>query len=183
MPPNVEGNLRHLLRSAGSRVAEGVGVGDFQAQGMHLSLARSQIDPRPFLRERNRPEQSVLGDARVVVVNLITEVGGDRPHKEVESYEPEGAFVLLPILTDIQALHDPHVGVIDETVTCGGRRTDPAGVAAAQDRAFAGKVIDGDQAAEVTNRRRLVPRDVVVNVQQLALNFEATPRDRLGASA
>ena len=91
--------------------------------------------------------------------------------------------MLLPVLADIQALHDPHVGVIDEAVTRRRWRTDTAAIAAAQDRALAGKVIDGDQPAEVANRRRLVARDVVVDVQQLALDFKATPRDRLGVGA
>jgi hypothetical protein len=113
-------------------------------------------------------------------VDLVTEVGSDRSHKEVESYEAEGALVLLTILADIEALHDPHVGVIDEAVTRRRWRTDTAATAPAQDCALTRQVVDGDQPPEVANRRRLVARDVVVNVQQLASTSKLPPAIGLG---
>jgi hypothetical protein len=76
---------------------------------VHLRLAGSQVDPGVILRERDRPEEPILRDAWVVVVDLVAKVRGDRPYKEVNSDEPEGTLVLLPVLADVLAVHDPHV--------------------------------------------------------------------------
>ena len=101
---------------------------------MHLRLARSQVDPGIVLGKRNGPEEPILGDARGEVVDLVAEVGGDRPRKEVESYEAEGALVLLPVLADVLTLHDPHVGVIADSVTSSGWRRQSAIGPTADDR-------------------------------------------------
>src|SRR4051794_41926511 len=87
---------------------------------MHLRLARRQVDPGIILGKRNGPEETILHDTRGVVVDLVAKVGGDRPREQVESYEAEGALALLPILADVLTLHDPHVGVVADSITSGG---------------------------------------------------------------
>src|SRR5690606_29533461 len=93
------------------------------------------------------------------------------------------ALVLLPVLADVQPLHDAHVGVVDEPVAGRGGGADAtaaAAAAAAGDDALALQVVDGDEAAEVADRRRLVPGQVVVDVERLPLHLEPAARDGFG---
>jgi hypothetical protein len=46
------------------------------------------------------------------VVDLVLALGVDRPHVEVNSYEGEGAFVLRPVLADVEPLHEAHVVIV-----------------------------------------------------------------------
>src|ERR1700687_1920257 len=97
-------------------------------------------------RQRGGPEQAIRRDASVKVMSLITEihkVGSRRPLIKIDSYKYERSVVVLPVFTDVLAVHEAHVRIEH----AGRRRRWPAGPGPLDRR-------DSDGPIEVGNGRR-----------------------------
>src|SRR5262249_29650979 len=64
------------------------------------------MDIDTVTRDRDRPEQTVRRDVRVVVVNLS---GADGTGEDIESDESNGRVVVLAVHRDVLAVHESHV--------------------------------------------------------------------------
>ena len=58
------------------------------------------------MRHRNRPEQAIRGDVRVVIMNLIR---SNWTVEDVESDETERCVVMLAVDGDVFAHHEAHI--------------------------------------------------------------------------
>lgn len=76
-------------------------------------------------RNRDSPKQAVV-QTWIQVVHLIAEVGGRRPHKEVDSDEGECALAMAAVPSDVFARHETNVR-IEEQRRIWGRRDAIAG--------------------------------------------------------
>src|SRR5439155_19706694 len=123
-----------------------------------LGLALGDIDVDGVIRRGKRPEESVGGDAGVVVDDLmrVRVEGVNYPPIDVESDEREGSLVVSPVGTAKRALHEAHVRIEEKRF---GR--------CAVDLPGSGAVHDGrsNVAAKVGDGRRLHRRIDAVDVQ------------------
>src|SRR5262249_19193000 len=72
--------------------------------------ARAKIDVHAVARHWNRPEQSIRGDMRIVVVNLLSEIGRSNwTVVDVQSDESKCGVVVFAVNSYVFADHEPHV--------------------------------------------------------------------------
>src|SRR5262249_962291 len=97
----------------------------------------TQRDGHAVVRHRNRPEQTIRGDVRVVIVNLIR---SNWTVVDVKSDESKRRMVMLAVDRDVLAHHEPHVGL-----KCRGGE--------ARAHANAPDAIESDESVEVRDLR------------------------------
>ena len=86
--------------------------------------SRAGINLYDILRRRDNPKQTIGGNSRTVVVDLLGQVcRSDRTGVNVESYEHKRAMVVLAVVTHILALHESHVGPKRKRLIEAGSRT------------------------------------------------------------
>ena len=80
-----------------------------------------QLDPQVVRVNWNGPKQSIRGNWRRVVVDLLRYVClSDRTCVNIQSYKPEGSVMLLPILANEYSLHEAKI-----RLKCERRKTLP----------------------------------------------------------
>ena len=81
----------------------------------HRSCASAQVNIDSVVVNRNCPEQPlrVRVDARIEVVYLSREIGEVKlTSVEVQSDEPKGPLMYLPVAADVHPFHEAHIRVI-----------------------------------------------------------------------
>jgi len=81
-----------------------------------------QFNPQVVWVNGNGPKQSTGGNWRRVIVDLLRYVRrSDRTGVNIQSYEPKGSLMLLPVLANVLALHEAKI-----RLKCECRKTFPA---------------------------------------------------------
>jgi len=83
----------------------------FDYQG---SSSRAGIHKDAVSRRQETVQKSPFVQTWIEVVDLIAEIGGRRPHVEVDSNKGEVALMVPSIPPDIFARHEAHIGIEDQ---------------------------------------------------------------------
>jgi hypothetical protein len=112
-PSHVEADVRWdgCRSSPEDGAEEVVKIGNRDVVSAHSRSPASRDDADRPRRDGDRPEQPRSGYARLPVVLLTGRVADGARIVQVNSYETEGPGVYAPVESDVDAAHEPHIGI------------------------------------------------------------------------
>ncbi len=113
-PPHGERRFGSNTWSVMQRIGDVAVIRQLDVFGDHRRDPGTRIGRNRLLREPTRPEEAIRErvDIEVEIMDLTHP---DRGGKQVQSDEDEGSLVALAIHADVLTLHEPHVGVKDQS--------------------------------------------------------------------
>ncbi len=112
-PLHVERHRHRVIRPILERIHHVEVVFHLEIFDYQGSSSRAGIHKDAVRADRNGPKEPVV-QTWIEVVDLIAEIGGRRPHVEVDSNKGEVALMVPSIPPDVFARHEAHIGIEDQ---------------------------------------------------------------------